>query len=86
LRVLTAAGGACELYYWRERNQEVDFVAKAGRRLAAIEVKSGRVPLAHRGTAAFAAAFKPQRSLLVSGDGIELAAFLSRPPLHWVSG
>jgi hypothetical protein len=81
-----AAVGEFELYYWRERNQEVDFVAKAGRRLAAIEVKSGHVPLAHRGTAAFAAAFKPQSSLLVSGDGIEQAEFLSRPPLHWISG
>lgn len=81
-----AAGGECELYYWRERNQEVDFVVKAGRRLAAIEVKSGRAPLAHRGTAAFAAAFKPQRSLLVGGDGIELGEFLSRPPLHWIAG
>jgi len=81
-----AAGREFELYYWRERNQEVDFVVKAGRRLAAIEVKSTRAPQAHRGTAAFAAAFKPQRSLLVGGDGIELGAFLSRPASHWVCG
>ena len=81
-----AAGGECELYYWRERNQEVDFVVKAGRRLAAIEVKSGRAPQAHRGTAAFAAAFKPSRGLLVGGDGIELGEFLSRPAMHWISG
>ena len=81
-----AAGREFELYYWRERNQEVDFVVKAGRRLAAIEVKSGRAPQAHRGTAAFAAAFKPQHSLLVGGDGIELGEFLSRPALHWISG
>jgi len=81
-----AASGECALYYWRERNQEVDFVVKAGRRLAAIEVKSGRAPQAHRGTAAFAAAFKPQRSLLVGGDGIDLGEFLSRPALHWVTG
>ena len=81
-----AGAGECLLYYWRERNQEVDFVVKAGRRLAAIEVKSGRAPQAHRGTAAFAAAFKPQRSLLVGGDGIELGEFLSRPALHWISG
>lgn len=81
-----AAAGECALYYWRERNQEVDFVAKAGRRLAAIEVKSGRAPQAHRGMAAFAAAFKPQRSLLVGGDGIELGEFLSRPASHWISG
>jgi hypothetical protein len=52
--------------------------------VVAIEVKSGRAPQAHRGTAAFAAAFKPQRSLLVGGDGIELGEFLSRPALHWI--
>lgn len=31
-----------ELYYWRERNKEVDFVLKAGNKLLAIEVKSGK--------------------------------------------
>ena len=81
-----AASGECQLYYWRERNQEVDFVVRAGRRLAAIEVKSTRAPQFHRGTATFAAAFKPQRALLVGGDGIELGEFLSRPALHWISG
>lgn len=81
-----AAAGECELFYWRERNQEVDFVVRAGRRLAAIEVKSARAPQSHRGTAAFAAAFKPQRTLLVGGDGIELGEFLSRPVRHWISG
>jgi hypothetical protein len=81
-----AAAGQCALFYWRERGHEVDFIVKAGRRLAAIEVKSGRAPQAHRGTAAFTAAFKPQRSLLVGSDGIDVGEFLSRPPLQWVSG
>jgi predicted AAA+ superfamily ATPase len=80
-----ATAGDCTLYYWRERNQEVDFVVKAGRRITAIEVKSARAPRAHRGTAAFAAAFKPQQTLLVGGDGIDLEEFLSRPVLHWVA-
>jgi len=31
-----------ELYYWREGNDEVDYVVKRGRALWAIEVKSGR--------------------------------------------
>jgi predicted AAA+ superfamily ATPase len=30
------------LYYWREGNDEVDFILKKGRKLFAIEVKSGR--------------------------------------------
>ena len=32
-----------EVYWWRERNYEVDFVIKKGSQLTAIEVKSGRV-------------------------------------------
>jgi predicted AAA+ superfamily ATPase len=54
-----AACGTCELLYWRERNHEVDFVARAGRRLVAIEVKSGRRRDALRGMEAFARAFRP---------------------------
>jgi predicted AAA+ superfamily ATPase len=79
-----AASGMCTVSYWRERNQEVDFIVKAGRRLVAIEVKSGRAPLAHAGTAAFSAAFKPQRTLQVGGDGVPLEAFLAQPVEHWV--
>ncbi|MHB8679899.1 MAG: ATP-binding protein [Rudaea sp.] len=79
-----AASGDCALTYWRERNHEVDFVVEAGRRLTAIEVKSGRAPLAHGGSSAFAAAFKPKRNLLVGGDGIALEEFFGRPVAHWV--
>ena len=78
-----AASGDCAVYYWRERNHEVDFVVKAGRRVTAIEVKSGRAPLAYPGLSAFADAFKPQRRLLVGGDGIPLEKFLARPVAHW---
>jgi uncharacterized protein len=80
-----AAAGECELYYWRERGEEVDFVVKAHSRLTAIEVKSGRAPQAHSGTAAFAAAFKTKRTLLVGGDGITVEGFLSRPVSEWLA-
>jgi len=79
-----AMTGECELHYWREGTHEVDFVVQAGRELTAIEVKSGRAPQAHAGTAAFAKAFKPQRSLLVGGNGIALEDFLGQPVRHWV--
>jgi uncharacterized protein len=79
-----AARGACELFYWRERNREVDFVVRAGKRLVAIEVKSGRRHDALPGMEAFADAFRPAHSLLVGGDGIALEEFLSRPAEHWV--
>jgi uncharacterized protein len=80
-----AAAGECELFYWRDRGQEVDFVAKIGARLIAIEVKSGRAPQAHAGTAAFSAAFKVKRTLLIGGDGIQVEEFLSRPVADWLA-
>lgn len=79
-----ASAGACELFYWRDRNREVDFVVRAGRSVTAIEVKSGRVRDALPGMEAFAASFKPARRLLVGGDGIALDEFLTRPVEHWV--
>lgn len=79
-----AAAGVCELFYWRDRNREVDFVARSGRTLTAIEVKSGRAPEALPGLEAFAEAFKPKRTLLVGRDGIAIEDFLSRPVEHWL--
>jgi uncharacterized protein len=80
-----AADGRYVVGYWRERNHEVDFVVSRGRRLTAIEVKSGRAPSVHPGIAAFVSAFQPQRTLLVGGDGIPIEEFLSYPPSHWVA-
>jgi hypothetical protein len=80
-----AQAGECTLYYWRDRNREVDFVVKAGRQVTAIEVKSGRRRDSLAGMEAFTSAFRPQRTLLVGGDGIGLDEFLSRPVAHWVS-
>jgi len=80
-----AAAGLCELFYWRDRNREVDFVVKTGRVVTAIEVKSGRAPDAQPGLAAFVEAFKPKRKLLVGGDGIPVGEFLAQPVDHWVT-
>ena len=79
-----AAADVCELFYWRDRNREVDFVVRVGRTVIAIEVKSGRAREALPGMEAFATAFKPTRRLLVGGDGIALEEFLSRPVEYWV--
>ena len=79
-----AASGSCELFYWRDRGREVDFVVRAGRSLTAVKVKSGRAPGSLPGMAAFAEAFGPDRRLLVGGDGIPVEEFLSRPAEHWV--
>jgi len=80
-----AATGECELFYWRERGREVDFVVRAGRAVTAIEVKSGRTRDDHGGLAAFDVAFRPARKLLVGGDGIPVAEFLAEPVAHWIA-
>ncbi len=79
-----AAGGECEVFYWRDRNREVDFVIRNGHRLTAIEVKSGRTPDSLPGMASFSEAFHPDRKLLVGSGGIEIEEFLSRPVRHWI--
>ncbi len=79
-----AATGTVELFYWRDRNREVDFVVRAGRAVTAIEVKSGRRRESLPGMEAFAATFQPSRTLLVGGDGLAIEEFLSRPVEHWV--
>ncbi len=74
------------LYYWRERNREVDFVVRAGRNLIAIEVKSGPSQRRLPGLTAFDHAFGPVRKLLVGGDGIHVETFLSMPVREWAEG
>jgi len=80
-----AARGVCEVFYWRDRNREVDFVVRTGRALVAIEVKSGRRTDTLPGMAAFAEAFHPTRTLLVGADGIPVDEFLLQPVEHWVA-
>ena len=79
-----SVGGECELFYWRERNREVDFVVKRGRKLLAIEVKSGRTTTSLPGMEAFANSFKPDRLLIVGTGGISLERFLSKPVGYWI--
>jgi predicted AAA+ superfamily ATPase len=79
-----AAAGVCQVFYWRDRNHEVDFIVRAGRLLTAIEVKSGRTRETLHGLAAFGAAFPKTRRLLVGGEGITIEEFLARPVEHWV--
>ena len=77
--------GEIELFYWRNGNHEVDFVARSGRKVTAIEVKSGRVRGGLPGMTAFSEAFKPARTLLVGDGGIGIEEFLSKPAEAWVS-
>ncbi len=76
--------GLGSLYYWRDHNREVDFVFKIGRKLTAIEVKSGRAPDTLPGMMTFSGVYKPNRKLLVGTGGIAVENFLSETVEHWI--
>lgn len=71
------------LHYWREGVHEVDFVLRRGRRIIAVEVKSGRRPKSLQGIEEFERRFAPRKSLVVGSGGIPLDEFLSVPADHW---
>ena len=73
-----------EIYYWRDRGHEVDFVLQSGDRIVLVEVKSGRARAEVSGMNAFAKNFRPYRRLLVGGKGIPLEEFLATPISNWV--
>ena len=77
-------GTNAEVFYWRERNREVDFVVKSGRVTVAIEVKSGSTKQVLPGMDALGKEFKISRKLLVGGGGIPVEEFLSKPVKEWL--
>lgn len=63
-----------EVYYWRERNEEVDFILRKNKSLVAIEVKSN----AEKRTAGlekFKELFSPTTSFIVGDGGITIKDF-----------
>jgi predicted AAA+ superfamily ATPase len=72
-----------DLFYWRDVNQEVDFVLVKGGNIIAIEVKSTRRRTSLPGIEAFARQFKVHKKLLVGGQGIPLEEFLTTDANAW---
>ena len=64
-----------KLYYWREREDEVDFIIDSDSKLIAIEVKSGR-RTDNEGLSEFKKRFNPDYSLVVGSGGVPLEEFL----------
>lgn len=74
--LVNTAGPQDQVLYWRERNREVDFVLKSGRKLVAVEVKSGRRGDSLSGLNAFGEEYGPVRKLIVGSQGVGLEEFL----------
>lgn len=75
-----------QLHYWRDHNDEVDFILSGPSCLVAIEVKSGRRKGPLSGLAAFIKRFPAARPLLIGADGIPVDQFLRTPLTHWLEG
>ncbi len=77
------------LYYWREDSHEVDYVLQRGRRIIAIEVKSG-TKMNLSGMERFIERFSPDKSMVVGERGVQpvegfvpLNEFLTVPAHYW---
>ena len=82
--VNSSIGSSIEVFYWRDRGKEVDFVLRRGKRLVAIEVKSGLRRASLPGLSSFGKAYRSARKLLVGGDGIPLDEFFLTPIENWL--
>lgn len=65
-----------KVYYWREKNDEVDFIVERNHKVWAIEVKSSKRGM-NKGLGMFREAFHPYRAFVVGTDGISVEDFLS---------
>lgn len=79
-----APAAGLDVFWWSERGREVDFVLRQGRRLLAVEVKSGRRRGSLPGLEAFVRQWPQAEKLVVGTGGIELARFLDSPPEAWL--
>jgi uncharacterized protein len=82
--LINTAEDRCEVQYWRESPDEVDFVLTNGRKLLAIEVKSGAKYASPKGLEAFSGKFREAKQLIVGEGGVPLQEFLSRPANDWL--
>lgn len=65
-----------EIFYWREREDEVDFILRKKSSIVAIEVKSNAEKQT-KGLEKFRQLFKPQSAFIVGDGGISAEDFLS---------
>ena len=64
-----------EVTYWRDRNDEVDFVLRKNNSLVGIEVK-GNAEKQTTGLEEFRKRFNPKRAFIVEPGGVDIEDFL----------
>ena len=71
------------VFYWRERDDEVDFVVATDDGCVAFEVKSGRRKM-NSGMKEFTKAFHPLHAYIIGTGGISFEDFLSTDVTSWL--
>jgi len=74
------SGEIDDIYYWRDRSKEVDFILRLGTKIVAIEVKNHRRKEPGSALAVFDKAFLPAKTYIVGGDEFPLEKFFETPP------
>lgn len=64
----------CKVFYWIERNEEVDFILQYQGKVVALEVKSGHKGF-NSGLSTFEKRFNPKHTYIVGTNGIPLEMF-----------
>lgn len=71
--------GETELHYWRQGNDEVDFILQHKGKVIALEIKSGKEGYT-KGMEAFNKQYHPDKTLLIGNEGLPWEEFLTLSP------
>jgi len=71
-----------KVFYWRERNDEVDYIIATDDGCVALEVKSGRRKM-NSGMKEFAKVFHPQHAYIIGTGGVSFEDFLKTDVVQW---
>lgn len=83
--LVNTASPATRVRYWRDDDDEVDFVLQRGSHLVGVEVKAGRGRPRRSSLTRFERRFSALPSIIVGDAGVPLSDFLSAPADHWLN-
>jgi hypothetical protein len=81
--LINTADADTKLFYWAERDKEVDFIVEHRGRLAAIEVKLDSLTGRHAGLHEFCLRHPETKPWLVGSQALPLGEFLQHPAPYW---
>ncbi|HUG25278.1 ATP-binding protein [Piscinibacter sp.] len=81
--LLNTADADTKLFYWNERDKEVDYIVEHRGRLAAIEVKLAATTDTHPGLQEFCRRHPTAKPWLIGSEALPLGEFLQQPASFW---